>query len=75
MKLSYKALMVSMSKTRRKENNVVTEGISIKKQARSKFSTSDKLKLSCTAREGDTDTFTYLETDEKYRENFRLGMT
>ena len=63
MKLSFKSLMGSIPKGGRAADQVTAAGVSVKKKDRQSLSTSDKLKLSRTAREGGMDKLCFFETD------------
>ena len=62
--------MGSIPKTKQTENDVLAAGFSIKKEERRWLSTSDKLKLSNDAREGDDNKFTFFQSNIKILNDF-----
>ena len=69
--ISFKDLLGSVPTARRTEQDVTAAGVSIKKLDREKLSTSDKLKLSNTAREGGTYKFSLFASDGKMIGDFK----
>ena len=71
MKLLFKSLMGSVPKARRTEQDVTSASMSIRKEDRHKLSTSERLKLSKSAREGGVDRFFFFKYNGKMVNEFR----
>ena len=63
MKFSFKTLLGAVPASVRKHGEVAAAGVSVKKEDRGSLSTSDKLKLARSAREGSTNKFSFFESD------------
>ena len=70
---SFKSLLGVVPRGAHTLSDVVATGISVKRTDRDSLSTSDKLKLAKSAREGGRDKFTFFETDGKSGSNFRAA--
>ena len=71
MKLSFKSVLGAVPRGPRSVTEIVAAGVTVKKEARTTLSTSDKLKFSKAAREGGDDKFTFFESDGKVGGDFR----
>lgn len=65
MKIPFKSLLGTVPRDVRTVGEIVTAGVSVKKEERKNLSTSDRLKLAKSAREGGTEKFTFFESDGK----------
>jgi len=68
---SFKILLGVIPRGARTVREVSAAGISVKKTDCAPLSTSDKLKLAKSAREGEENRFTFFETDGKLGSDFR----
>ena len=71
MNLTFKNLLGVIPRAARTVGQIVAAGVSVKKEERTKLSTSDKLKLANASREGGEDKFTFFESDGKVGGDFR----
>ena len=71
MKFSFKTLLGAVPASVRKHGEVAAAGVSVKKEDRGSLSTSDKLKLARSAREGSTNKFSFFESDGQVGGDFR----
>ena len=60
--MDFTSLLVAIPRVARILQEVTAAGVSVKKELRSKLSTSDQLKLSKSAKEGGIDKFSFFET-------------
>ena len=71
MKISFKSVLGAVPRGARSVSDIVALWVAVKKEAWTNLSTSDKLKLSKAAREGEDDKFTLFESDGKVGGDFR----
>ena len=69
--MDFVSILGAIPRVARTVQEVTAAGVSVKKELRSKLSTSDQLKLSKSAREGGSDKFSFFETDGKIGSEFK----
>ena len=69
--MNFASLLGVIPKGARTVQEVAAAGVSVKKELRTKLSTSDQLKLSKSAREGGSDKFSFFETTGSLRSDFK----
>ena len=71
MKLSFKSLMITVTRGARTTEVVTVASVSVKKDKRGALSTSNRIKLSRVVREAGSEKFAFLETDGKVGNTFK----
>ena len=69
--MNFSSLLGVIPRSSQTVQEVITTGVSVKKELRSKLSTSDQLKLSKSTREGGSDKFSFFETTGSLGSNFK----
>ena len=70
--MNFASHLGAVPRVARTAQEVTSAGVSVKKELRSKLSTSDQLKLSKSAREGGSDKFAFFETSGSLGSDFKV---